>query len=423
MNSEIISLFNFIKEAKTPYHTVDLIRSKLVAHGFTELCERDEWLLTDGGKYFTVRAHSSIIALVYRKDSTGFNIVATHSDQPSLKVKGASEGDYLRLCTERYGGMLNYTWLDRALNVSGRVVVREGDALVSRLVTLSKTALIPSVAIHLNRKANEGLTLDPKKDLLALFSLSGSFDEILADELCVAKDDIISHDLYLVSADEPRLSGARDELILSPRLDDLECVCASVAAFLDGDNGNCERTNVLAVFNNEEVGSETRQGAASTFLYDVLYRTCADRNEYIRLVANSFMLSADNAHALHPNSPELSDAMNAPRLSSGVVIKHNSNQRYTTDAESCAALCELLSKNAVKYSHYYNRADIAGGSTLGSISNTRVSVLTVDIGAPQLAMHSIVETANTDDYIEMLRAMSVFYGSKINICKDMIIFD
>ncbi len=412
MDTELLSLLHFIKNAKTPYHTVEIVRDALKLYGYTELSERDIWQIADGGKHFVIRGGASLIAFNYKSECDGFNIIASHSDQPALRVKESTEGEpYVRLTTERYGGMLNYTWLDRPLNISGRAVVRQDGGLVTKTVTLAELAVVPSVAIHLNRGVNDSLKLDPKKDMLALFGLKGSLCASLADALRVSEDDIVSHELYLVSADDPKTVGSSEELILSPRLDDLECVFASLTAFIESESAG--KTNILAIFNNEEVGSETKQGAASTFLYDTLCRISGSREEYLRKVASSFMLSADNAHAKHPNSPELSDAKDAPLLSSGVVIKHNSNQRYATDAESCAVFTELLRKNDIKYTHYYNRADLAGGSTLGSISNTRVSLPTVDIGAPQLAMHSIMETASCEDYISLLRAMCAFYESSV----------
>ncbi|MBQ2737923.1 MAG: M18 family aminopeptidase [Clostridia bacterium] len=414
MDKRIEKLISFINSSKTAFHTVEHIADELSGLGFCELSEADKWELCDGRGYFVRRSLSSLVAFVYRECAGGFNIIASHSDQPALRVKGSAErGGYVRLSTERYGGMLNYTWLDRALDISGRVAVRVAGGIEMRGVTLHDACVIPSVAIHLNRAANDGLKLDVKEELQALFGFTGSLEDALAKSLKVNKEDIISHELYLVSADEPRLIGDNKDIILSPRLDDLACVCASLEAFIKTKDTNKEKINVLAVFNNEEVGSETKQGAASTFLRDTLYRISGDEVGYLRRQAESFMLSADNAHAIHPNRPELSDAENAPTLSSGVVIKHNSNQRYTTDAESCAVFTELLSANNIPYAHYFNRADIVGGSTLGSISNTKVSVPSVDIGLPQLAMHSLIETASTGDYIAMLNAMEAFYRSSI----------
>ncbi len=421
MDKRIKSLFTFINEAKTPFHTVKLICERLTSLGFTELSEGEEWKPAARGRCFVVRGGSSVIAFVIGKEAHGFNIIATHSDQPALRVKGESAASpYVRLSTERYGGMLNYTWLDRALSISGRVAVRVDGGIEMRTVTLDECAVIPSVAIHLNRQANDGLKLDPKEELQALFGLSEPLEGALARALGVSREDVISHELYLVSADEPRLVGCPDNIILSPRLDDLECVYASLEAFCEAECENTDKTRVLAVFNNEEVGSETKQGAASTFLRDTLFRISGSEEIYLRSLSGSFMLSADNAHARHPNRPELSDPKCAPTLSSGVVIKHNSNQRYATDSMSCAVFQELLSVREIPFTHYYNRADIVGGSTLGSISNTRVSIPTVDIGLPQLAMHSLVETAHAYDYLSMLRAMSAFYSSDVTFDKDKI---
>lgn len=415
MDKRIEKLISFINSSKTAFHTVELIADELTKQGFTELREADKWEPCDGKGYFVRHSLTSVIAFVYRENIRGFNIIASHSDQPALRVKGSAQrGAYVRLSTERYGGMINYTWLDRALDIAGRVAVRVEGGIEMREVTLESACVIPSVAIHLNRGVNDGLKIDPKEELQALFGLSGSLEDALAKKLGVQKEDIISHELYLVSADAPRIIGNGADIILSPRLDDLACVSASLEAFMRAKD-NKDKITVLAVFNNEEVGSETKQGAASTFLRDTLYRISKDEESYLRALASSFMLSADNAHACHPNRPELSDAENAPTLSSGVVIKHNSNQRYATDAESCAVFTELLTARNIPYAHYFNRADIVGGSTLGSISNTRVSVPSVDIGLPQLAMHSLVETAHTGDYLAMLYAMEAFYLSNIAI--------
>ena len=342
--------------------------------------------------------------------SSSSNVMTFHV-KPTEKVLGA----YTKLDVEKYGGMIYYSWLDRPLSLAGRVVLRTKDGIKTTLVNIDKDiAVIPSVAIHLNRGVNDGYKFNPATDLLPLVSLHGAEGitlSLIADELGADKDDIISHDLFLYNRDEGRLVGVNEEFILAPRLDDLECVFASYKGFIESDSASS--IPVLSVFDNEEVGSSTKQGAASTFLRDVLLRLVADEEEYLRMLANSFMISADNAHAKHPNHPELSDSENAPVINGGIVIKRNANQRYTTDGVSLAIFSVLCERCGVKTQTYYNRADIPGGSTLGSISNTCVSVPTIDIGLAQLAMHSANETAGSSDVQMLVKVFKEFFSSSI----------
>ena len=325
-----------------------------------------------------------------------------------------SGGGYSKLWVERYGGAILYSWFDRPLSVAGRVIVKNDGGIEERLVSFDRDLLvIPSVAPHLNRSANDAFSPSLTSDLLPLLSLEKnmSIKKLIASELSVCEDDVLSHDLFVYAREKGKLVGLNGELILSPRLDDLECVYTSLVAFLA--SSPTESTKVLAVFDNEEVGSSTKQGAASTFMYDVLLRISPDHESYIASLASSFMVSADNAHAKHPSHPELSDFLNAPVLSGGVVIKHNANQRYTTDAYSEAVFSEICALAGAKTQHYSNRADLLGGSTLGSISNTRVAMPSIDIGLGQLAMHSAVETASESDAFEMVKALSKFYSTTL----------
>lgn len=403
--------FEFVKSAKTPYHTVDEIKKILTSEGYTELSERSTDF-SDGKPHFVVRDGSSIIAFRGKTESAGFVITASHSDTPTFKVKSTDLGTYARLSVEKYGGMICYTWLDRPLSVAGRVSLRMSDGIAVKTVDINKNVCsIPSVAIHFNRGVNDGYKFNPAVDMLPLFSTDVNTDinSLVAEALGVEKEDILASDLYLYNREEPKLFGAHDELILSPRIDDIACVYTSLKAFLSAEQSDA--VAVLAVFNNEEVGSETKQGANSTFLDNTLYRIAGSRERYLSMLADSFMVSADNAHAKHPNHPELSDQKNAPVLGEGVVIKHNANQRYTTDGVSEALFRIICERAAVPVQDFYNRADIVGGSTLGSISNTKVSVATVDIGIPQLAMHSANETAHTADIESMTKALTELYSS------------
>ena len=419
------SHFKFIKSSPTAYHAVASVKERLVAEGYVELCEGEAWSLVEGGKSFVTRNGSSIIAF-RRSAAHGFVITASHSDSPAFRVKASGEsalGTYTKLPVERYGGMILYSWLDRPLSIAGRVVVRTDDGIAVKLLNVDRDLLvIPSVAIHLNRTVNEKFSPNPAQDLIPLLGAGGERVELvslIATELGVKSEDIISHDLFLYSRDEGHAVGASGELLLSPRLDDLECVYSSLEAFLDASEQGM--IPVLAVFDNEEVGSDTKQGAASTFLFDTLSRIFPERDEYLAALASSYMVSADNAHAKHPNHPELSDADNAPTLNGGVVVKFNANQKYTTDSISCAIFTEACRAAGVKHQTYYNRADMPGGSTLGSIANTKVSISTVDVGLPQLAMHSAVETAGAHDLSDMVAVLTRLYSSYIDVKGDKIV--
>lgn len=410
-------LFEFIKKSPSAYHAVNTVREMLDADGYTELYESDRWKLAVGGKYYVVRNGTSIIAFRTVRDARGFMICASHSDAPTFRVKVTPEslGAYTRLEVEKYGGMIYYTWLDRPLSVAGRVVLRTSEGVESRLVNLDTDLLtIPSLAIHLNRGVNDGAKFNPAKDLLPLYAsnaVKGDFLKNVAESIGVDSESILSHDLFLYNRDEGRRVGKDGEFILCPRLDDLGCVYSSAVAFLAARDA--QSLPVLAVFDNEEVGSETKQGAASTFLRDTLLRICGAESSLAVALENSFMLSADNAHAKHPSYPEMSDPDNAPVLNGGVVIKYNANQRYTTDGLSDALFRTVCTRAGVSVQTYCNRADLPGGSTLGSISNTRVSVPTVDIGLPQLAMHSANETAGAHDVDSMISAITEFYSTTI----------
>lgn len=415
--SYVNELFDFIKNSPTAYHTVKTVKELLISEGFTEVYESKPASFSDGRAHFVCRGGSSIIAFKGNVKNGGFMICASHSDSPCFKIKGELSGaSYTRLATEKYGGMIYYTWLDRPLSVAGRVVVKNAEGVRSVLVNIEKAALtIPSVAIHLNRGVNEGCKLNPATDLLPLIGTAdakGALMSAIAEQAGVSDDEIISHDLFLYNAEEGRTVGINDELILSPRIDDLGCVYASLRAFVDADvcDDSCA---VLAIFDNEEVGSETKQGAASSFL-DMTLRAIAGNDErYSAALYHSFMISADNAHAIHPNHPELYDGTNAPTLGGGVVVKYNANQRYTTDAISDGIFTTLAARAGVRLQRFSNRADMVGGSTLGSISNTRVAVSTVDIGLPQLAMHSATETAAVSDLDDMVKALSELYSSTV----------
>ena len=406
-------VIDFIKNSPSPYHTVKVIKDTLVREGYTELSESDVDAFSDGGKHFVVRDGSSVIA--FRGKGNGFMMCASHSDSPSFKVKGQSNGAYAKCTTEPYGGMIYYSWLDRPLSAAGRAVFKTESGIATRLVDLERDSfVIPSVAIHFNRGVNEGYKFNPASDMLPLMGMSvdgTALNDAVTEAAGMKGCDLISHDLYLYNRECGRVVGMSDELLLAPRIDDLGCVFASLCAFLEAEDSNS--VSVLAVFDNEEVGSSTKQGANSTFLDMTLRAVAGSDSGYRRMLANSYMVSADNAHASHPNHPELSDAQNAPVLAGGVVIKYNANQRYTTDAVSDAIFRTLADRAGIKLQTYFNRADMPGGSTLGSICDTRVSVPSVDIGLPQLAMHSASETSALSDIDDMISVLRELYSSSL----------
>ena len=427
-------LLNFIDNSPTPFHAVENIKSVLNENGFIELYENDEFILSSGGKYFTTRNTSSIIAFeLPKEDMLGYNIVASHCDSPMFKIKQNPEivkdGYYISLNTEKYGGMILHTWLDRPLSVAGRVIIKKGNSYIQKLVNIDRDlVIIPSLAIHMDRNVNEGKKLNPQTDMLPLFTESvnkDKFKEMIASEVGVNTDEIISSDLFLYNRQKGTYFGYDNEFIASPRLDDLQCVFASMKGFLSANIKNSVK--VLSVFDNEEVGSTTKQGADSTFLYDVLYRICTEHPKnklnLQRLLANSFMISADNAHALHPNNSSTTDPTNRPVLNGGVVVKHNANQKYTTDAVSSAIIKGLAKDIGISTQTYHNRSDAPGGSTLGNIANSHVSMNTVDLGFAQLAMHSSYESCGSKDLDDFILLCDKFYSLNIQKKADSYILE
>ena len=415
-------LLNFIEKCPSPYHRAETLSKILDENGFTRIYEQDNRVLTPGGKYYVLRNYSSVIAFKIPKDVKAFNIIAAHLDSPTFKIKEnpqLKQGPYISLNTERYGGMIYSTWLDRPLSVAGRIMVKDGNGVKQKLVNIDRDLLIiPNLAIHMDRTANDGKKMNPQTDLLPLYALESEtvdFYSQIAQAAGVEKDDILSDDLFLYNRQKGTILGADKEFVASPKIDDLQCVFAALQGFLSAKEE--KSVPVLAIFDNEEVGSETKQGARSTFLSDVLYRITKSvgghRDDMTRFLSNSFMISADNAHAVHPNNISVADPTNRPAINGGIVIKYNANQRYTTDAVSSALFKMILDKAGVKYQTFHNRSDILGGGTLGNISNTRVSVNTVDIGLPQLAMHSAYETAGVKDTEDFILASNTFYECEI----------
>ena len=415
-------LIDFIRRSPTSFHAIAAIEKEL--GGFTPLQEGEPWRLVPGGKYYVTRNRSSIIAFALpEKPFSAFQLVASHSDSPTFKIKENAEvvvkDKYVQLDTERYGGMIMSTWFDRPLSVAGRALVRTESGVSTVLVNLDRdTCVIPNVAIHMNRNVNDGYKFNPAVDTFPLWGsidAKNTFRAQIAQAAGVEEKDLLGADLYLYNRTEGRVWGALDEFISAPRLDDLECAFASVEAMKAAQCG--EHANVCCVFDNEEVGSTTKQGAHSSFLSDTLRRILLSlgrsEEDYCIALANSFMLSADNAHAVHPNHPEYSDNQNCTVMNGGIVIKFNANQKYTTDGVSEAVFHQICEKAGVPVQHYANRSDMAGGGTLGNISGSHVSINTLDIGLAQLAMHSCYETAGAKDVDFMIRGMKAFYETEI----------
>ncbi|MBQ7124697.1 MAG: M18 family aminopeptidase [Oscillospiraceae bacterium] len=418
-------LFDFIEKSPTPFHAVANVCESLEEKGYLELCESGKWDLEKGKGYYVTRNGSSVIAFrIPEGDFSGFMMTASHCDSPCFKIKEnaeLAEKYYVRLSTEKYGGMLCSTWLDRPLAVAGRITVRTEKGISVRLVDTKKPCtVIPNVAIHMNRNANDNMSYNPAVDMLPLFAEGegkGSFRKLIAETAGCEEKDILTTDLVVYN---PQRGTEWNGFISAPRLDDLQCAFGALEAFITAKKA--ENLPVYCLFDNEEVGSQTKQGAASTFLAAVIERISEglglSSGEHYAKVANSFLLSCDNAHAVHPNHPEYQDRNHAVYMNKGIVIKYNANQRYTSDAVSAAIFGLVCEEAGVPFQRYANRADMPGGSTLGNIANTQVSLNTVDIGLPQLAMHSSYETAGAKDTEYYVKALACFYGKTLSMEND-----
>ncbi|MBE6568611.1 MAG: M18 family aminopeptidase [Ruminococcaceae bacterium] len=412
------NLLDFIEKSPTAFHAVETIGSMLDESGYSHLGEGQNWALVSGGKYYVTRNQSSLIAFrIPEHYVPGFLITASHSDSPTFKLKtnvNNNGSKYTRLNAEPYGGMIYSTWMDRPLSVAGRVILSENGSIVCRNVKIDRDlVLIPSVAIHQMRTQNSGVALNPAVDLVPLFGgKDASFTDVLAAEMQLEKEQILGMDLYLYNRTHGSVWGADDAFFSAPRIDNLQCAYGTLLGFMTPEAAeNAVGIPVYSVFDNEETGSATKQGAGSVFLADTLERICGCLGLCMKqALASSFMISADNAHAVHPNHGELSDNANAPYMNEGIVIKHNAAQKYTTDAFSAAVFTEICRQADVPVQFFHNRSDMPGGSTLGSISNTNVPLYTVDIGLPQLAMHSSYETAGCADTDTLIRACAKFYA-------------
>lgn len=412
-------LIHFIAKSPSTFHAVRGIKAALLYAGFTEIREEDTWQIEKGGKYVVTRNGSALMAFTVPKEGAeSFHITASHCDSPTFKIKENPEiadGPYVKLNVEGYGGMIMSTWLDRPLSVAGRLLVAENGHLAEKLVAIDGTMLvIPSVAIHMDRSVNQHKEWKVQKDMLPLYGMTGAktpFMDVIAAAAKVRAEDILAHDLILYSRVPGTIWGEEREFISSPKLDDLQCAFACFRGFTQGQKE--KYISVYALFDNEEVGSATSQGAGSTFLANTLERLARSLgysyDETMAMIARSFMISADNAHSVHPNHPEYADPVNRPVINGGIVIKYSAAQKYATNAFSAAYFKKLCKDHDIPTQTFTNHSDNPGGSTLGNISNTVIAMPTVDIGLPQLAMHSSYETAGVKDTAYLVDAVTKFY--------------
>lgn len=412
-------LIHFIAKSPSTFHAVRGIKAALLYAGFTEIREEDTWQIEKGGKYVVTRNGSALMAFtVPEEGAEAFHITASHCDSPTFKIKEDPEiadGPYVKLNVEGYGGMIMSTWLDRPLSVAGRLLVTENVHLAEKLVAIDGTMLvIPSVAIHMDRSVNQHKEWKVQKDMLPLYGMTGAktpFMDVIAAAAKVKAEDILAHDLILYSRVPGTIWGEEREFISSPKLDDLQCAFACFRGFTQGQKE--KYISVYALFDNEEVGSATSQGAGSTFLANTLERLARSLgysyDETMAMIARSFMISADNAHSVHPNHPEYADPVNRPVINGGIVIKYSAAQKYATNAFSAAYFKKLCKDHDIPTQTFTNHSDNPGGSTLGNISNTVIAMPTVDIGLPQLAMHSSYETAGVKDTAYLVDAVTKFY--------------
>lgn len=410
-------LTEFLQKSYTSYHAVENAKLLLDSNGFCRLSETDDWNLEEGGKYYVTRDGALIAFTVGSLSDFSYKIVASHTDSPALKLKEnpvQKSAFYATLNVETYGGGLWYSFLDRPLKIAGRVVRRDGNRVYQENVLAPFTLTIPSLAIHQNREANDKLALNPQVDLQALLGMANEVDgESLLEK--IAGEGVLSHDLFLVNADMPYTFGVNDEFLAAPRIDNLTSVYASLNTLL----GGAERVGicVAACLDNEEIGNNTAQGAAGDFLENVLRRIAYafrfDDNEYYKALGNSFLLSVDNAHAVHPNHPEKSDTTNKTVMGGGIVIKNHANKAYVTDALASAVVKTLFDNAEVKYQVFFNRSDVRSGGTLGTQIAKQFGLCGVDIGLAQLAMHSSCECFKKSDYAEMEKGLTAFYNARL----------
>lgn len=423
MEKQILDLMTFVKNSTTAFHAVQNGIAHLEKHGFQEINPTEKWDLSAGGKYYITKNDSSLIAFILGEDTLhhGFRIIASHSDSPSLRLKPSCEvkqNGYVKLNVEVYGGPILDTWFDRPLSIAGRVMLKGIDAFhpEMRLVDLKEPiAIIPNLAIHLQRGKDKD-AFSKQKDLQAIIAEDEAYTvkNHVAKLLAVSEDDILDYDLFLYECTEPQLVGEKKSWISAPRLDNLAMAHASLEAI--SNTQNHAWTSLCVIFDNEEVGNRTKQGAASPWLRYIMERIMLQasqgREDYFIALEHSFLLSADLAHAVHPNRPEKHDPVNQPKLNQGPVIKISANQSYTSDSDSISVFEEICKNKNIPTQKFVNHSDQPGGSTIGPTNTSQIPIRAIDIGNPCLAMHAIREITGVSDHVFMIEAMKGFYESK-----------
>jgi aspartyl aminopeptidase len=421
-------LLDFVNNSPSSFHVVNNVKSVLLKNGFKELNSGERWVLEKEGKYFVTKNDSALIAFVVGKGELGkygFKLIGAHTDSPTFRIKPHSEikteNQYLKLNTEVYGGPIINTWLDRPLSIAGRISVKEKNFLNPETFLLSidkPIAVIPNLAIHMNRQVNDGIKLNTQKETLPILSvINEKFEkdnallDLISENIGVDPESVGDFDLFLYEYEKGCIAGLNDEFISCGKLDDLAMVHGGLEALIDSEPSN--ETNVLVLFDNEEVGSSTKQGADSPMLENLLERICIslkkDREDFFRAFNNSFLISADMTHALHPNYPEKQDPTNRPIINKGPAIKISANQSYTSDSVSSTVFQSLCNGAGVPVQIFVNRSDMRGGSTIGPISSTHLGISSVDVGNPILAMHSIKELGGVYDHYYMYKVFKELY--------------
>lgn len=423
-----LELLDFINDSPSCYHVVSNLANMLDNAGCICLNESKRFSLEEGSCYYVTRNSSAIIAFripegfTNSKNSFGYNIVAAHTDSPSFKLKANPElalGElYTTLNVEAYGGMLMAPWFDRPLSIAGRVFVKSNDGSVNEhLVDFDgDLCQIVNLCIHQNRDINKNYEYKVQKDMLPLLCSGNqkcAIKTLVSNLLEVEEDDILDTELFLYNRMKGSIWGLDDEFFSSPKIDDLQCAYTAVKAFIDASESSSNKIQMVALFDNEEVGSGTKQGADSDFLSQTITRINValglDYEDQCISKANSFMVSADNGHSIHPNYPEKCDPSNKPVMNNGIMIKYAGNQKYTSDAASGAHLINILKNAGLPYQFFFNNSNVTGGSTLGNISSSQLSIPSVDVGAAQLAMHSPYETGGTQDTFNLTESFKAFF--------------
>jgi len=421
MNNQILDFLDFLNGSHTSIQASHEIVKRLEESGFKALKEEEQWALQVGGKYYVCRDTSVVAFTLGSKNllDTGYKIGAAHIDSPSLKIKPESlktENGITRVSVEVYGGPIIGSWIDRSLSIAGKIAIKQEDNLRFLPVNLKQpVAVIPNAALHLNREINKGFEYNKQIHLQAILQSKESeknpLMEALAKAAGVSVENISGSELFLYDFEPAEICGLDQSLIMSARLDNLGMTHSIMSAIREVDNS--ENTCVAALFDNEEIGSETRQGADSSFLENVLERIALNigfsREEYLRILSKSFLISGDMAHSYHPSYPEKYDPSYAPVMNGGPVIKWNANYNYATNLESSQRFKRLCEIAEVPCQTYIIRSDLLCGSTVGHIISSRLGIPVVDVGNPLWAMHSVRETVGVEDHINMIKVLKVYY--------------